>query len=1042
MLSVGPGQSEVIEVTVPLAAGASWTSSFNTVIDLTGGVDAYVGVFADVFGEVTELNEWNNSRFNTVAWPAAPDLTVSSKYEEFGESTYIVHFTVTNMGNATAAPGYHVSLTVDDQVVESYTNTPALDPGESYSGVFSDEIDVSNGWDSVVVCVDTNQVIPESVEWNNCMTNTAAWPEAPDLQIGLLTGENWIDQNTYTVTGWVQNFGNAVAPAGFDVSLSINGVLTEVLPVQVNLPPGQTQLVFFTTRLNVHGSTDNITVCADSNQEVTESREDNNCYSVNLPSPPPDLVISEKHEEWVDEGVSYKVYFTVKNIGQGTARPGHSVVLFIDFNFLNPTETIVVPWELGPGESWSSSFDTVVMLTDNLDFVSVNADAFPGIIYESNELNNFRTNNICWEEKPDLTITDRYDEWVSNGIYKVYFTIRNDGIGTALAGHDAVLTVDGQFIGSQVVPVALGQSESYSNSFTSEIAVSGGWDTVMVCADANNEVDESNEFINCRIDTVAWPPQPDLEIVFKSEAWAGEGIYTVTALVRNNGNAVALPGHDVSLSVDGSLITTSEIMLPLQPGESLFWVFPGTQVTLSGGYDEITVCADANQEVNESREDNNCRTNFWPSEPTPVVAVSTLDATSITMTSAILHGYLDSLGESGTAAVSFVWGPESQTDPTNYPNETIATPSTLTETGAFSAMINTLEPDTQYFFRAAATDGVTVYGDEMSFTTLTNVGVHFSIQPSSQTVGVGQIFEVTIWVDASTQDADTVEAYVDFDTTYLKAVNAAGEIIVGTANNIITTGPITTTTLTTRLKNRVDNNNGYADIAYGMPPGGTPANTNFLFGTVRLKAMTETEGTTLSFHATGLRTTMASLSFADVTGNCIDGDVVIAPEVLLRISVSLQGRPAAPNDRWIIPVEVWLHAPGAPWTEDEGNGSLYYFETQTTNEGVIELLVEPGTYDIRVKGQTTLKNLVTNVEVYAGPVEVDLGTLVEGDVNGDNMVTGIDYSAVIMCFGYAVGDPGAPGPTPNCDFNNDGFVTGLDYSAIIMNFGLGGADIE
>ncbi len=165
--------------------------------------------------------------------------------------------------------------------------------------------------------------------------------------------------------------------------------------------------------------------------------------------------------------------------------------------------------------------------------------------------------------------------------------------------------------------------------------------------------------------------------------------------------------------------------------------------------------------------------------------------------------------------------------------------------------------------------------------------------------------------------------------------------------------------------------------------------------------------------------------------------------VSLRIVVALQGRPTPPDNSWIIPVDVWLHAPGATWTETEGHGCLYHFETQTSNEGIIELLVEPGTYDIRVKGLTTLKNLASGVEVSPpAPVEVNLGTLIEGDVNGDNVVTGMDYSGVIMCFGYAVDNTAAPEPTPNCDFNNDGYITGIDYSGLIMNFGLGGADIE
>jgi hypothetical protein len=158
-----------------------------------------------------------------------------------------------------------------------------------------------------------------------------------------------------------------------------------------------------------------------------------------------------------------------------------------------------------------------------------------------------------------------------------------------------------------------------------------------------------------------------------------------------------------------------------------------------------------------------------------------------------------------------------------------------------------------------------------------DAGADFRLEPSSQTVGIDQVFELEIWVDASTQEVDTVEAYVDFDPTYLKVVDGSGNIIEGTADDVIIPGDITTTNLTTRLKNQVDNDNGYADISYGMPPGGTPANEDFLFGTVRFKAMAETEGTAVAFHTSGLRTTMAVRSITTVTGEISGSDITIVP---------------------------------------------------------------------------------------------------------------------------------------------------------------------
>jgi len=153
--------------------------------------------------------------------------------------------------------------------------------------------------------------------------------------------------------------------------------------------------------------------------------------------------------------------------------------------------------------------------------------------------------------------------------------------------------------------------------------------------------------------------------------------------------------------------------------------------------------------------------------------------------------------------------------------------------------------------------------------------VDISIEPPAQTVDVNEIFEVEIWVDASIQEVDTVQAYVNFDPTCILVVDENDNVIPGPAPNVIIPGPITTTHLTTRLENHVDNIIGNADIAYGMPPGGTPVNADFLFGTVRFKAMAETTGTALVFNLFGLRETMAIRSFTPVTGFIFDGMVTI-----------------------------------------------------------------------------------------------------------------------------------------------------------------------
>ena len=81
--------------------------------------------------------------------------------------------------------------------------------------------------------------------------------------------------------------------------------------------------------------------------------------------------------------------------------------------------------------------------------------------------------------------------------------------------------------------------------------------------------------------------------------------------IRNRGNITAPAGHDVGLYIDGAPdpVESIEVAVELEPGE----IYNGSfNVTLNGMDDEITICADINDEVEELIEENNCTTNIWP----------------------------------------------------------------------------------------------------------------------------------------------------------------------------------------------------------------------------------------------------------------------------------------------------------------------------------------------------------------------------------------------------------------------------------------------
>ena len=85
------------------------------------------------------------------------------------------------------------------------------------------------------------------------------------------------------------------------------------------------------------------------------------------------------------------------------------------------------------------------------------------------------------------------------------------------------------------------------------------------------------------------------------------GNYTVSYTVKNVGNAAAGPFW-VNLTVDGTQNATEYVSGGLAAGASYTGNFSGYTETVSGDSDNITVCADYNNTVDEKTyEDNNCR---------------------------------------------------------------------------------------------------------------------------------------------------------------------------------------------------------------------------------------------------------------------------------------------------------------------------------------------------------------------------------------------------------------------------------------------------
>jgi len=98
--------------------------------------------------------------------------------------------------------------------------------------------------------------------------------------------------------------------------------------------------------------------------------------------------------------------------------------------------------------------------------------------------------------EPDLVILEKYEDWVNleNKTYNITYTICNDGDADAGVSNTTV-TIDGVDVLEDPVP-ALAVGECY-NSTVGPFMMSDTNDTIMVCADNQDEVDESDEENNC-----------------------------------------------------------------------------------------------------------------------------------------------------------------------------------------------------------------------------------------------------------------------------------------------------------------------------------------------------------------------------------------------------------------------------------------------------------------------------------------------------------------------------------------------------------------
>ena len=198
--------------------------------------------------------------------------------------------------------------------------------------------------------------------------------------------------------------------------------------------------------------------------------------------------------------------------------------------------------------------------------------------------------------------------------------------------------------------------------------------------------------------------------------------------------------------------------------------------------------------------------------PTTVApTVTTTTVSSITNITASSGGDVTADGGASVTARGVAFG--TSANPTSGTSDGAGT-------GTFTSSLTSLLPNTQYYYRAFATNSVdTSYGTEFSFYTLANT-------PGVITVGSPQVTTLNVTVNATTENSNpTATVYALHETTTNQFVQADGTLgasavwqTAATWSTITVTGLTQNTTYTFEAKAR---NQASVETSYGATASGT-----------------------------------------------------------------------------------------------------------------------------------------------------------------------------------------------------------------------------
>ncbi|MBO3754735.1 MAG: hypothetical protein FGF53_07675 [Candidatus Brockarchaeota archaeon] len=234
---------------------------------------------------------------------------------------------------------------------------------------------------------------------------------------------------------------------------------------------------------------------------------------------------------------------------------------------------------------------------------------------------------------PDLVITD---VWESNGL--IHYKAKNIGdAATTPPGMPAksfrnCLSIDGKQVAKHAITQVLKPGEEAEGVFNYAWQPTPGEHIVNVCADCEQDIEESSEENNCLEEKWLKENLPDLII---TEISCDRNNSVIRYAIKNIGSELAKGNHSTTLYVDGKEVAHDPVGVDLKPGENLESWFKDYKWPECHNI-TVKTCVDNFNQIKESDEKNNCLEKTCISYPIPILITSGPSAVSTTQDSATI----------------------------------------------------------------------------------------------------------------------------------------------------------------------------------------------------------------------------------------------------------------------------------------------------------------------------------------------------------------------------------------------------------------------